>query len=163
MASFFECLLNNYNRSTHLKNRGIYISFKTDRAVINELIAEIFYLRKFIETWGTGIQTMMNSCKTEGVPMPQFSELTHGIMITFKFIEPIGATVNLGKKFESTIRQNEILKLLAKKPLNATKISELLSDDLSVRLIQKDLVKLEKAGLIHRSGKARGVIFAILK
>lgn len=128
----------------------------------NKIISGVFYLRAFIESWGSGIQTMINSCKAQGSPAPQFSESTHGIMVTFKFAEPIGA-IKTDKNIELSVRQNEILTMLKEHPLNSVKIAERLTNSVSVRLIQKDLAVLESAGLIHRSGKARAVLFSVVK
>jgi len=128
----------------------------------NKLIAKIFYLRKFIETWGNGIQTMMDSCKAQGTPAPQFSELTHGICVTFKFAESIGATI-VNKDIVLSIRQREIINLLKKDNLNSVQIAEKLKNTAAVRTIQVDLLELEKAGFIKREGKARAMIWVLDK
>lgn len=122
-----------------------------------------FYLQGFIESWGTGIKKMTDSCREHGIPAPKFSERTGGLVVTFKFAEPIIGGYKEIKKTEITFRQLEILKLLEKSPLNATQIAENLSDSPSVRTIQKDLVQLERAGLVNRKGKARAIVWNFVK
>lgn len=128
----------------------------------NKLIAKIFYLREFIETWGNGIQTMMDSCRAQGTPVPQFSERTHGICVSFKFAEPIGATI-VKKNVVMSIRQGEIINLLKKDNLNSVQIAEKLKNTVAVRTVQVDLLELEKAGLIKRQGKARAMTWVLNK
>ncbi len=135
---------------------------KHDSVLRNELIAKIFYLRGYIESWGTGIEKMTDSCKEHGIPAPKFSERTGGLVVTFKFAELIGGYKEK-KEIELTPRQLEILKLLEKSSLNGTQLAEKLSDTPSVRIIQKDLVILERAGLVSRKGKARAIVWDFVK
>ncbi len=133
-----------------------------DSVLRNELIAKIFYLRGLIEAWGTGTTRMIDFCKKDELPSPKFAERTSGFLVTFKFASSIGGSKIIGKS-ELTTRQHEILRLLAKNPLNGAKITQVLADHASVRMVQKDLTKLEKLGLIIRSGKARSVVWSIIK
>lgn len=128
----------------------------------NKLIAKIFYLREFIETWGNGIQTMMDSCKAQGTPVPQFSELTHGICVTFKFAEPIGATI-VKKDISLSMRQREIISLLQISLLNSQEITKKLSGKPSLRTVQLELSKLEKMGYIKKEGETRATQWKLAK
>lgn len=128
----------------------------------NELIAKIFYLRGYIESWGTGIKKMRDSCKQHEIPAPKFAERTGGLVVTFKFAELIGA----GKKetvIEITERQQEILEILKISSLNSAQIAEKLKGAPSVRMIQIDMRKLEKAGIIKRQGESRLTRWVVLK
>ena len=92
-----------------------------DSVLRNELIANVFYLRGYIEAWGTGTTKMIDFCKEDNIPAPKFSERTEGFLVTFKFAEPIGGYK--AKELELTSRQSEILKLLGKSPLNSAEIA----------------------------------------
>lgn len=87
----------------------------------NKLIANAFYVRGFIEKWGTGTNKILDLCKEDGLPEPTFSENTGGLVITFKFKHPIG-TCLVNNKGEITERQKEILEILKKSPLNGEQI-----------------------------------------
>ncbi|MBS0350114.1 MAG: putative DNA binding domain-containing protein [Proteobacteria bacterium] len=128
----------------------------------NELIANAFYVRGFIEKWGTGINKIMDLCKADGVPQPKFEELTGGLLITFKFKELIGLS-KMEHKPELTDRQKEILTLLKQSPLNGAQILNKLKDSPAIRTVQVDLTQLEKLGLIKREGKARATAWKLVK
>lgn len=138
------------------------LKHKHDSVLRNALIAKVFYLRGLIEAWGTGTTRMIDFCKKDGLPAPKFAERTSGFLVTFKFASSIGSSKNI-EKSELTVRQHEILKLLAGGPLNGTKITEMLKDQASIRIVQKDLAKLEMDGLVTRTGKARSVMWSIVK
>ncbi len=128
----------------------------------NKLIAKVFYLRGYIESWGTGIKKMSDSCKEHGIPAPKFSERTGGLAVEFKFAEPIGGNAII-KKVELTKRQKEIVKLLEKSQLNSAQIAENLKDSTSIRMVQIDLKKLEKFGLVKREGESRSTTWKSIK
>ena len=135
---------------------------KHESVLRNELIAEIFYLRGYIETWGTGTIKMIDYCKRDAIPAPKFSERTGGFMVTFKFAEPIGG-YKVIEQLKLTPRQLEILKLLKKTPLNGTQLAKKLEGLPAIRTVQVDLLQLEKAGLVKREGKARAVLWIFVK
>lgn len=120
----------------------------------NELIAKIFYLRGYIESWGTGIKKMVDSCKEHGIPKPKFSERVGGFLVKFQFAEPIGG-YKKKETLELTKRQQEILKFIKEHSLNAAQIFAKLKDAPTVRMVQIDLTKLEKNGLVIREGESR--------
>lgn len=135
---------------------------KHDSVLRNKLIANVFYLRGYIEAWGTGTITMNDLCKESGIPSVKFSERTGGLVVIFKFAEPLGSHAKI-KKSELTSRQYEILNLLKQSSMNGAQLAESLSDKVSVRTIQNDLSFLEKLNLIERKGKARSIMWNIVK
>lgn len=128
----------------------------------NELIANAFYVRGFIEKWGTGINKIMDLCKADGVPQPQFEELTGGLLITFRFRSPIGPS-KIENKSDLTDRQKEILTLLKQSSLNGAQMLNKLKGLPAIRTVQVDLTQLEKLGLIKREGKARATAWKLIK
>lgn len=133
---------------------------KHESVLRNELIAEIFYLRGYIEAWGTGTTKMIDFCKKDDIPAPKFSESTGGFLVTFKFAEPIGGHKRKPTD-ELTPRQRDILKLLKKSPLNSNQITESLKTPPSKRMLQIDLKKLEAAGLITSEGERGKLIYKL--
>lgn len=138
------------------------LKHKHDSVLRNKLIAKIFYLRGYIESWGTGIKKMTDSCKEHGMPAPQFSERTGGFVVKFKFAESIAGDA-ISKKEELTIRQKEIINMLKKSNLNSSQIAKNIKDFPSVRIVQIDLKKLEKAGLVKREGESRSTTWKSVK
>jgi ATP-dependent DNA helicase RecG len=134
---------------------------KHDSVLRNKLIAKIFYLRGYIERWGTGTIKMLDLCKENAIPTPRFAERTGGFVVTFKFAEPIG--VYKKAKPELTSRQREILKLLEKSEFNSVQLAKKLKGSPAVRTVQVDLLYLEKAGLVKREGKARAMVWIFVK
>lgn len=128
----------------------------------NEIIAKVFYLRGYIESWGTGIKKMIDSCKEHGIPAPKFSERTGGLVVTFKLAAPIGGN-KITKPLELTSRQREILKTLKRSQLNSVQLTKELSSAAAIRTIQVDLLQLEKLGLIKREGRGRALTWVFLK
>lgn len=129
---------------------------KHDSILKNELIAEIFYLRGYIEAWGTGTTRMIAFCKKDMIPAPQFSERTGGFLVTFPFAKSIG-TSPIHKQQVLNARQNEIIQLLNEHAqLNTKDIFALLKIKASLRTVSADLSLLKKEGFVEQQGSGRG-------
>ncbi len=49
----------------------------------NRLIADVFFMAGYIESWGRGIDIMMNACEEYGLPEPVIAEEQSGISVSF--------------------------------------------------------------------------------
>ena len=135
----------------------------------NDLIANAFYVRGFIEKWGTGINKT-DLCKADGVPQPKFSEITGGLLITFKFKEPIGTIFkHTPSVSERTInkRQKIILSFINenKKTTNQQILDYLsykLDSSPTKRTILRDLNYLKSLGLVDLEGEKKGAVWISL-
>ena len=60
-------------------------SLKTEHSSFpkNPLIASVFYYAGFIERWGSGTKRMIDLCKVQGLPEPEFKEEFYGISVHF--------------------------------------------------------------------------------
>lgn len=47
----------------------------------NKLIAQVFYLAGFIETWGRGIWKVDKAFASESLPMPEYEENSGGVVV----------------------------------------------------------------------------------
>lgn len=128
----------------------------------NPLIADVFYACAMIERWGRGTQQMVELCKQAGNPKPKFVELTGSFTVILPLKESIGSIASLRPK-ELTHRQEEILKLLEKSSCNAALLKENLKDSPTIRTVQIELLRLEKLRLITREGKARAMVWKLIK
>ena len=129
----------------------------------NKLISKVFYIRGFIERWGTGITKMIDGCKNSGLPEPQFEEYSGGLAVIFRFKESI---VRIGESELPTDalltqRQKQLLKILSNVPASIQIIIEQLSNPPSQRMIQKDLAHLRKLGLVETRGKGKALIWCL--
>lgn len=132
----------------------------------NEKIADIFYNRGLIETWGKGINKMLKLCEEQNIPPPEFNEYSGGIGVTFRFKESVGIH---SKKHTSTerlnsLRQENILSIIEKhNSVNITQIMSELKNPPSRRMVAKDLNNLKKQGLIEIKGRSTSSVWALKK
>jgi ATP-dependent DNA helicase RecG len=49
----------------------------------NRLIANVFFMAGYIESWGRGIEIMMEGCKEYNIPEPRIVEEQGGLSVTF--------------------------------------------------------------------------------
>jgi len=50
----------------------------------NPNIANVFYLAGFIESWGRGIEKICDACKSDNLPIPEFTVNPSDSMVEFK-------------------------------------------------------------------------------
>jgi len=63
----------------------------------NSTLAELLYLTRYIERWGTGIQNMKSWMQGHGLPEPQFLMTGHSMVTVLKRPAPAGAPETLNK------------------------------------------------------------------
>lgn len=131
----------------------------------NKLIANAFYMRGLIETWGTGTTKMLETCRSHGIPEPMFEEYSGGVSVQFMFAEPIqrvGSSVMKQKSPTENLsrRQQEIVYILEKsKELKSPEILEQLMEKPLERTFRKDLAALKKLGIINSRGRGRHAVW----
>jgi len=126
----------------------------------NPLIAHVFYICGKIEKWGRGTLDMIKDCKNAGNPAPIFEERGGSFSVTLPLREPISRLIIKTKStIKLTARQQEIINLLKKGPLSRKQIISALVNPPADRTLQKDLLKLNRHGLIGSQGKARSVLW----
>ena len=50
----------------------------------NKKLAEAFYSMKYIEGWGQGISKVMDACRDNGNPEPEFSYMSSGFLVMLR-------------------------------------------------------------------------------
>ncbi len=55
----------------------------------NPRIADVFYRRGLMETWGRGITLIIDGCKTAGLPEPTFEVAEPFANLTIRFNAPL--------------------------------------------------------------------------
>lgn len=109
----------------------------------NPLIASIFYRAGLIEKFGSGIDRIMNACRKEVIPQPEFLEECGGFSVKFK------------KEFaELNERQNNALLVIREKGLISN--SEYQEITGATRETSKrDLSLMLKLGILHKIGEGK--------
>lgn len=120
----------------------------------NPLIADVFYKRGIIETWGRGTLKMAQLTEEAGLPRPEFEESPGALLVRFRpsiYLPPRRVGRDL------TDRQQDLLRVLAvggKMPLQ--RIIDSLGKPAERRSIQTDLHFLRSLELVENSGFGRG-------
>lgn len=122
----------------------------------NKLIAQVFYLAGFIETWGRGIQKVDDAFKKAGLTVPDYSEIGGGILTIIprptandSLISQVNDT-NVHK--ELTDRQRVILGVIEKDcTITAQKIAQK-GYTVGQRTLMTELSALQSFGVLRREG-----------
>lgn len=125
----------------------------------NKLIAQVFYLAGFIETWGRGIQKVDDAFKKAGLTVPDYSETGGGILTIIPRPTANGSLMyqandtNVHKDVHKqlTERQRVILNLLEQN-VHITRMTMSTKLGVNEKTIRRDLAVLEEHGLIRRVG-----------
>ena len=113
---------------------------------------------------GTGTTKMIDICKQESIPAPSFAQRTGGLVVTFKFAEPIGMTGKSSAidQVSLSARQQEILQILKdSKLLSANEIFGKMKQPPSLRTVKADLSALKKLKFIEQEGKGINTLWKI--
>ncbi len=120
----------------------------------NPLIANVFYRRGIIETWGRGILKMEELTRQAGLPRPEIEEGGGGVTVRFRpsrYVPPQRVGHNLSEQ------QQDILHILGsglRLPLREVVLR--LGSDTPVWSVKDDLAFLKQLGLVDSSGRGRG-------
>ena len=102
----------------------------------NPLIAEVLYKSSFLESWGSGVSRMVEACRSQGLPEPEYEVRGGFVAIVFK------------KKAETT---EKILRLISERPnITTEELSQLCG--LTVDGVYYHTKKLREKGLLIREG-----------
>jgi len=129
----------------------------------NELIADIFYKRGWIEKWGTGTTRMMEYCRANNTPEPEFSDSSGGFAVIFNFKEAMNTGVSSEQTTNLTLRQTEIVAVLKNEhEMSLKEIREQLPVLLAERTIRENLNDLKIRGIVTTKGQARSTKWLLI-
>ncbi len=131
----------------------------------NPDIANAFFRAGMIEAWGRGIERIMNTCKTAGVPKPEFKFETSGLWVVFHYPEAHKSSQGTGATTQETTQkttQEKILDLLKAKP-TITRKEIAAKIGLTTDGIKYHLTKMRTAGIIIRVGSRKAGHWKVLK
>ena len=122
----------------------------------NPLIARVFFLAGFVETWGRGIKKIRKSLQGVGLPDPVFEENCGGVRVTIqrpRNIANLGAVDGVERSVYNVIKANPEIRQAQIKFITG----------ISVRTISRILSSLKQHEYIKRKGGDRYGSWIILK
>jgi ATP-dependent DNA helicase RecG len=135
----------------------------------NPLIAEVLYRSSFLESWGSGVSRMVDACKEQGVPEPEYEVNGGFVRIVFpratgKVDEGINGPVNekskekIKEKGKEKIKEktlDKVYRLISENSkVTTAELAELCG--VSENSIYKTVRKLRESGRIVRKGGDKG-------
>jgi len=120
----------------------------------NKLIANAFFLIKYIEQFGTGIQRILEDCQRHGSPEPEFESTPHFFRVTFR-PPPLKVGVE-----EPTTHEKTALKWIREQERFSRNDYQKVFG-VSQRTANRELVSLIQRGLIRRCGGGRHVWYEV--
>jgi ATP-dependent DNA helicase RecG len=122
----------------------------------NPSLANLLFLIKYIERWGTGTNDIIKWCREEDLPEPIFKEVTGGFAVVLrKFQIP----ENL-ESLELNERQKKAIEYL-KIHKNITRKIYMEINNISPRQANKDLNDLFEKKLIRKQGRGRAISYVL--
>jgi ATP-dependent DNA helicase RecG len=122
----------------------------------NELIAEVFYRRGYIEKWGRGTQKILRLCREAKLPEPDFLERGGEVGVRFW-----PAAESLGTQAD---RQEHLLDVLRNRgALSLAELVAAIGGRVTERTVQRDLEALRKQGRVRLTGRGRGARYHVGK
>ncbi len=159
--AIYDDRLEIWNSGELLKNLTIENLKHHHQSILrNKLIANTFYVRGWIEKWGSGTNKMIQLCQQDGIPDPVFETYTGGLSVVFKFSETIGISSKQALTVSLSDRQKIILEMIKKHSgIGFQQIIAGIKNPPSERMVRKDLQHLKEAGLIELSGHAKTAVW----
>ncbi len=110
----------------------------------NKLIANAFFLIKYIEQFGTGIQRILDDCRAQQLPAPTFEAKGHSFRTIFT---PSKTASKSPAVLELTERQKRVMAALKQMGrITRDEYQKLMG--VSRATASRDLEKLKKAGIL---------------
>ena len=134
----------------------------------NKLIAQVFYLAGFIETWGRGIWKVDKAFASESLPVPEYEENSGGVVV----VVPRNAQIESENKIDGPVNGpisepingpiKQLLELIKEKPKsNYEEYCSLMV--VSRSTLKRYLDVLKKEGFIERVGANKNGYWKVLK
>jgi ATP-dependent DNA helicase RecG len=120
----------------------------------NPLIANVFYRRGIIESWGRGTLKMMELLEQAGLPKLEIEEIPGAVLVRFR---PSRYVAPQRIQHDLTAHQRAILEVLANhEPMLPKDVHQLTGAIFPLRRTRDDLARLKEWGLVAQVGFGRG-------
>lgn len=134
-------------------------SLKTEHLSLprNALIAQVLFLAGYIEQWGSGTNHMIESCRVQNLPEPEFEETENTFLVTFKRLTLFKY---IEEKISLNVRQKQVVEYLLNNPhITTTENAEFYN--CTLKIAQRDLAELASVEIVEKSGKTRGAFYTL--
>ena len=132
----------------------------------NKHIADVFFKSGYIESWGRGIEKILNTCKSAGLPEPVFEESCGGVQVTFfknEITESVTAiTINRKSLLQLGLNERQIKAVeyvTDNFEITNAKYREI--NNLKGTLSAQELADLVDKGLFEKRGKGRSIAYVL--
>jgi len=127
----------------------------------NPLLASVFYFAGFIESWGRGTLKILEACKNQGLPEPDFQN-ENGVMkvILYKDVYTEEYLKNLGLK-ERQIKA--VLYVKEKGKITLSEYKKLAKEGISERTLRRELKDLVDKNILKSKGEKKGRYYELSK
>lgn len=140
------------------------LQFLHESVLRNPIIASILYYRKLSESWGRGIELIVQKCSEEGLPEPKFFERSGGFCVCLRSGKDFQETRGMVALSPLSTRQEKILQAFEDSDeMTLSELTAFLGGSLSERTMRRDLSGLQKLGLIQLEGFGRGARWRLLE
>ncbi len=119
----------------------------------NPLLAQAFYFAGVIERWGTGTTRIVQLCREQGLPDPEFANWLGGVRLVFSK-DPY--TPERLRAMGLSERQIRIVAILRDRQTASIGEIHRFFPDITVKTIQRDLSELVEKGLVNAEGEKKG-------
>jgi len=126
----------------------------------NPLLAQAFHFAGLIERWGTGTTRIIELCRQQNLPEPEFQNQQGGFLAAFAK-DPY--TPERLRSLDLSERQVQIIDALRR--TGSASLGELhqLFPKVSSKTVQRDLQALVKKGLVNATGEKKGRRYALAR
>lgn len=121
----------------------------------NRKIADVLYYHKIFESWGRGVQMIIDECKKAGHPEPSYSQNEVGTTLTLFSKQPIGQTQIFVKDVAANLtdRQNEVVNILLQHgDLSTDQIRSFMKNPPTGRWLRSELNILKELNIVQVKG-----------
>ena len=139
-----------------------YVRKDEESILRNPLIANILYLSKDIEKWGSGLRRIYEECRNNSVRV-EFRPMKYGYKVVFyRSMEKVPEKVTVKVPEKVTANQRRIINSISRNnTITARELSRKIH--ISQRRIKSNLAKLKRMGIIARVGPDKGGYWQIIK
>jgi ATP-dependent DNA helicase RecG len=124
----------------------------------NKLVADAFFLIKYIEQFGTGIQRIINDCREAGVPEPEFESRADTFRAWFR--RPFSSDQLLSQLNLSSRQVTALKYAIAHGKLTRPSYETIAGVPRATA--NRDLAELVERGLLKKKGAARGTWYEFI-
>jgi len=125
---------------------------------INPSLANLLFLIKYIERWGTGTNDIVKWCKEYELPEPIFKEAAGGFAV---ILRKLHIPEDL-ESIELNERQKKVIEYLKKNKRITNREYQNLCPDVNRETLRKDLIDLINKNIAVRKGERRGAYYEFI-